>query len=543
MTILNFFSLLGGLGLFLYGMQIMSEGLELAAGDRLQAILERLTANRFVAIAVGAFITALVQSSSATTVMVVGFVNTSLMSLSQAVWIIMGANIGSTITGQMIALNIGEIAPLFVFLGVLVLTFFKKRNISCWGQLVTGLGILFIGMSMMSDAMSPLREDPTFINLMTTFDNPIIGICVGAIFTALIQSSAASIGILQTLANSGLIQLQSAAFILFGQNIGTCITSFFASLSANRNAKRTTIIHMLFNVVGTVLFVTICLVTPITTVIASWTPGNVSSQIANLHTIFNISTTLILLPFGNMLAKLSTIILPIKEDENKSDLSLTFINDNSLGSTATAFTSLKQEITHMFNLTKENIHLCYQMLLENKTELKDTIKENEKYIDFLNHEIAEFLSRVAMIPMNETDGYQCRSFFKIANDLERMSDIAYQNAMSVLSFKKNKIAFDDQETRNIEELKNLIEQSLHALQNPNFFTDSSFNELICNNENTIDRLHEAYKLSEIHLMIEKKKNGATCIKYSEILYTLERMHDYVINIQEECIHSLFNFNS
>ena len=242
MTFEIFLSLLGGLALFLYGMHMMSIGLEGAAGDRMKAILEKLTSNRFLGIIVGAAITAVIQSSSATTVMVVGFVNSQLMTLNQAVWIIMGANIGTTITGQLIALDASKIAPLVAIFGVVLVTFIKGKKINSIGEIFAGLGILFIGMDMMKNAMVPLQDSEVFINAMTTISNPILAILLGAGFTALIQSSSASVGILQALAVSGLIPLSSAIYIIFGQNIGTCITAVIASLSANRNAKRATIL-------------------------------------------------------------------------------------------------------------------------------------------------------------------------------------------------------------------------------------------------------------------------------------------------------------
>ena len=241
--------LLGGLALFLYGMQMMGAGLEAAAGNRMKRILEKLTSNRFLGVAVGAGITAVIQSSSATTVMVVGFVNSGLMTLNQAVWIIMGANIGTTITGQLIALDVGAMAPVFAFAGVAMVLFLKKPKIQYIGQIIAGLGVLFIGMDMMSTAMMPLRDAPAFIHLMTKFSNPIVGILAGAGFTALIQSSSASVGILQALAASGLIGFNSAVFVLFGQNIGTCITAILAAIGTGRSAKRTTVIHLLFNII------------------------------------------------------------------------------------------------------------------------------------------------------------------------------------------------------------------------------------------------------------------------------------------------------
>ena len=290
MTFEHVLSLLGGLGLFLYGMHMMSNGLENAAGDRMKSILEKLTSNRILGVLVGALITCVIQSSSATTVMVVGFVNSNLMTLQQAVWIIMGANIGTTITGQLVALNVGELAPIMTIIGVVMITFMKNKKINNIGEIIAGLGVLFIGMGMMSDAMYPLRSEPWFIDAITKISNPFLAVLLGAGFTALIQSSSASVGILQTLALSGLIPLSSSIYIIFGQNIGTCITAVLASLSASRNAKRTTIIHLSFNLIGTAIFMLSIQFIPFVDLMVNFT-DNPAAQIANTHTIFNITTS------------------------------------------------------------------------------------------------------------------------------------------------------------------------------------------------------------------------------------------------------------
>ena len=313
-------NLMGGLALFLYGMQMMSGGLEAAAGDRMKSILEKLTTNRFIGILLGCVVTMIIQSSSATTVMVVGFVNAQMMALRQAVWVIMGANIGTTITGQLIALDIGAIAPLIAFIGVAMVIFLKGETKRQVGEIIAGLGILFLGMNMMSSAMMPLRHSNAFINMVSNFSNPLIGILVGAGFTALIQSSSASVGVMQALALSGIIDLHTAVYVLFGQNIGTCITAVLASIGAGREAKQTTIIHLSFNIIGTIIFTIICMSTPLTDWVISWTPTNAPKQIANMHTLFNVCTTIILIPFGYKLADFAEKILPSEPEKKKDGL-------------------------------------------------------------------------------------------------------------------------------------------------------------------------------------------------------------------------------
>ena len=298
MTIQQIRLLIGGLSLFLYGMHMMSVGLESLAGSKMKSILEKLTSNRFIGVLVGLVITAIIQSSSATTVMVVGFVNSSLMTLRQAVWIILGANIGTTITGQLVALNIGQLAPIFACIGVIMVDFISNKKVNHTGEIIAGFGFFFIGMNLMGDAMQPLQHSQAFINLITTISNPFLAVLVGTLFTALIQSSSASVGILQTLANNGLIPLSSSIYIIFGQNIGTCMTAVLASLSASRNAKRTTILHLSFNIIGTILFMILIQIIPLIVLIVSLT-DNPAAQIAHTHTLFNIVSTMVLLPFGN----------------------------------------------------------------------------------------------------------------------------------------------------------------------------------------------------------------------------------------------------
>ena len=325
MGIKDILSLLGGLALFLYGMQMMSNGLESAAGNKMKSILERLTSNRIKGVLVGAAITAVIQSSSATTVMVVGFVNSGLMTLNQAVWVIMGANIGTTITGQLIALDIGAIAPLFAIGGVASIMFIKSEKVHHISGIFAGLGILFMGMDMMGAAMEPLQNSETFLQFMTNFKNPLVGILIGAVFTAIIQSSSASVGILQALAGTGMIPLSSAVYVLFGQNIGTCITAVLASIGTKVNARRTTVIHLMFNIFGSILFTVICLTTPFVSWMEAMTPGNPVSQIANVHTTFNIVTTLLLLPFGTYMAKIAVRVLPDSKKEEDEEYCLKYI--------------------------------------------------------------------------------------------------------------------------------------------------------------------------------------------------------------------------
>lgn len=540
MKITDFFSLLGGLALFLYGMQMMSNGLEAAAGNKMKQILEKLTANRFLGVLVGAGITAVIQSSSATTVMVVGFVNSGMMTLQQAVWIIMGANIGTTITGQLIALDVGAIAPLLAFLGVALVVFIKKQKVHHYGLILAGLGILFVGMDMMSAAMMPLRESEAFISLMTKFSNPFLGILAGAIFTAIIQSSSASVGILQALASSGLIGLGNAVYVLFGQNIGTCITAILASIGTNRNAKRTTIIHLMFNIIGTIIFTTVCILTPLTDLIESLTPDNVAAQIANMHTLFNIVTTLLLLPFGTYLAKLARKILPEKKDENVDVMHMEFIRpmetkrDTQIGLSAIAVTSIRKEIHRMMTMAKENVDRSFEAVKEGKTTLLEEVREREEYIDFLNKEISKYISKTLVNESNPRDSRYISALFKVCGNIERIGDHAMNICEYTKVIERQNISFSSEVKREIDEMKKICDQAIDYLseigQEPGQKEDI---RAIVDIEQKIDDMTEDYRQKQLERMQKGTCSEEGCIIYSEMLTDFERIGDHILNIGQE----------
>ena len=539
MSTTNFLSLLGGLALFLYGMQMMSSGLEAAAGDRMKEILEKLTSNRFLGVLVGAAITAVIQSSSATTVMTVGFVNAGMMSLTQAVWIIMGANIGTTITGQLIALDIGAIAPLFAFIGVAMIVFLKKEKLHHFGKIIAGLGILFIGMDMMSAAMMPLRESEAFISLMTQFSNPVLGILAGAIFTAIIQSSSASVGILQALASSGVVGLPQAVYVLFGQNIGTCITAVLAAIGTSRNAKRTTIIHLSFNIIGTIVFTIICMVTPFVSLMEGLTP-NVSAQIANTHTIFNITTTLLLLPFGTQLAKMATKILPDRAEEKEDTMHLEYIQpmipietrgETKIGISAIAVNAIRNELTRMTKMAKENVALSFDAVREGNTGLLEEVRNREEYIDFLNKEISKYISRMLVKERNPKDSQYMSVLFKVCGNLERIGDHAMNICEYTNMIQEKQISFSAEVIKQIGQMKEVCNQALDMVlgieQNGG---DIKEIEQI---EQKIDDMTEDFRKRQIDRMQTGACSDEGCVLYSEMLTDFERIGDHILNIGQE----------
>lgn len=542
MKISDLLGLLGGLALFLYGMHMMSQGLEVAAGNKLKKILEALTKNRFLGVLAGAIITAIIQSSSATTVMVVGFVNSGLMTLRQAVWIIMGANIGTTITGQLIALDIGAIAPLMAFIGVALVVFFKQKKLNCIGEILAGLGILFIGMDFMSSAMAPLRESQGFIAMMTTFENPVLGILAGAAFTAVIQSSSASVGILQTLATSGLIGFNSAVFVLFGQNIGTCITAVLASIGTNKNAKRATLIHLLFNILGTLIFIPLCLMSPLTDWIASWTPENVSAQIANMHTLFNITTTIVLVPFGLHLAALAHKILPGKETEQEPK-TLVYVQEHNIGSTAIAISQIYKETSRMLELARANINLALEYNETHDSNIKATIESNEECLDYLNAELTRYISRVGAIEMSKDDAKTLSSLFKVTGDIERIGDHALNIFEYLEMLHEHGLKLSKSELDELKQMQGILVESMELIINSNANNADFVLDAITKFEATMDELTDTFRQNQLDRLNAGQITPETCVIYSEILINLERVSDHLQNIAEDCSHAHLTLNT
>ena len=529
--------LLGGLALFLYGMQMMSNNLEAAAGNKMKQILEKLTTNRFMGILVGAGITALIQSSSATTVMTVGFVNSGLMSLKQAVWIIMGANIGTTITGQLIALDVGALAPLIAFIGVVLVVFVKNKKLQHVGGIVAGVGVIFIGMGMMSDAMLPLRDEPEFIQLMTSFKNPLLGVMAGALFTAVIQSSAASIGILQALAVSGVIGLHSAVFVLFGQNIGTCITAVLASVGTNRNAKRTTAIHLMFNVVGTVIFVVLCMVTPFVDWMITTNPANPAAQIANVHTIFNIATTVILFPFGPMLVNIAKKILPDTQVKHVMDADQWFeglmASKHHLGVSTIAISQIHEEIRDMLAIAASNVSDSFKAMEQGPGENGiQEIADREEEIDLSNVRLSKKISKVLVLDQTPQDIEALNKMYSILGNIERIGDHAMNLAEYAQTIQEKNLNFSDYAKNEFKVMDESCALGMELLRKA-AAGDSDFTlEKIQAIEQKIDDITDNFRQNQIDRMREGHCNVESSILYSEMLTDYERIGDHMLNIGE-----------
>ena len=526
MTTTNILSLLGGLALFLYGMQMMGNGLEAAAGDRLKQILEKLTSNRFLGVIVGALVTAVIQSSSATTVMVVGFVNAQMMTLQQAVWII-GANVGTTITGQLIALDVSAIAPLVAFMGVALIMFTKSAKATDIGQIIAGLGILFIGMNMMSTAMMPLRESKEFVELVTHFSNPLVGILVGAGFTALIQSSSASVGILQALAASGVIGLDGAVYVLFGQNIGTCITAVLASIGTSREAKQATAIHLSFNIIGTTIFTIVCMFTPLVSGVIHLTPYNPTAQIANMHTIFNVCTTILLLPFGKYLAEFAQHILPVEnkeiEDERLLYLQPLPKSKKMIGGAAISVKQINDETMHMLSLAYENVNQAFDQLLQFSDKTDEQIYKREDTVNYLDKVISEYISTALATPnLNVNISQALSSYYLMLVDIERISDYAVN--MNHQATKRLQGDMTISEIEIIEHMKKLCEDMKNDLDDV---------EEAERKDDVIDSLVSSWREAQIQALKQKKCSSEVSMMLSRIFTDFERINDHALNVSQE----------
>lgn len=536
MTITDALSLCGGLGMFLFGMNLMSSGLEAAAGEKMKRLMEKLTSTTLKGVIIGTVITALIQSSSATTVMLVGFVNSGLMSLAQTVGIIMGANIGATMNGVLLAVGVGEIAPAIEFAGVCMIMFSKNEKVKQTGNIITGLGILFIGMNMMSSAMTGLRSSPEFINLITTFKNPLVGVLVGTVFTAIIQSSSATVGILESLALAGLITLDSGIYVMFGATIGTCITAAIASIGTSTNAKRVAVIHLLFNVIGTVAFVAICRVFPFVGFVEKLFPNSVSVQIANAHVIFKIVTTVMLFPFANWLVKMAEIIIKDKSVVTQrlpiSERAKT-VAGYSIGNSSIAISLIREEVNYMYDIARNNLALSFEALINHSDEKYEEIHKNEKEIDRLNREISRYISGVIANKMPAHDSEIVSGYFGIIGNIERIGDHAMNFADYVNFIIKQDIVFSDRAMGEIYQMQSVSRQAMDLLVGDKRRQAQTLLVEVSKAEQKIDDMTDAYRTAQMERMKNTTCSPEASVIYAQMLTDFERIGDHLLNIVQE----------
>ncbi len=529
---LDVFALFGGLGLFLYGMKMMGEGLERAAGKGLQRLLNALTRNRLLAVLVGVSITAVIQSSSATTVMVVGFVNAGLLALGQAIGVIMGANIGTTVTALLLSVKL-DFGVIFASVGMVLIFAGRREKIRQTGNVLMGLGILFIGMNTMSAAMVPLREWDAFKTLMTGFSNPILGVLVGAGITAIIQSSSASVGILQALAAQGLIGMDGAIFILFGQNIGTCVTALIASAGTNHTAKRAAVVHLLFNMIGTAIFLTLALTLPVADWVTSFAPGNIRLQIALIHIVFNIGTTLILLPLANILEKLSWVFVR-GVDEPREAMRMNHFDSRLLATPPIAVSQLFKEVVRMGELAGRNFKAAMRCFLDGDLTYAKQVNDTEDVLDYLNQEITTYLVEVKSLDLDDRDQHLVGSLFHVINDLERIGDHSVNILEAAQKRTEEKIKFSSKAEQELADMharvSHMVDQALHIFSHQ--LTDPDILAGIENEEQAVDDLTNALRDHHVERLKNRKCSARNGMIYLDMLTNLERIADHADNIAE-----------
>lgn len=534
MSVANILSMAGGLGLFLFGIRTMGDGLENAAGAKLKRMLEVLTGNRFLAVLVGFVVTAIIQSSTATTVMVVGFVNAGMMSLAQAVGVIMGANIGTTVTSLLIALNFSSVAAAAVLVGVILMLASKKTVVKNLGAIFTGFGLLFLGIDMMSDSMAPLRESAGFMNFIVTVSEsplrPLFGIILGIVMTAVLQSSSASVGVLQTLAMQGLVPLKFSVFVLFGQNIGTCLTALFSTVGAKKNSKRAAVIHLLFNLIGTGIFILIALLAPYVEWIEKLSPDPMA-QIAISHIVFNIVSTVVMFPFAKVLVKLSFLLVPGKDD-SESEMHCKFIDDRLLNTPPFAVMQVSKEVARMAKLARDNFETSAHALINRSDKDLDKVMENEEIINYLNHHITSYLVKLNALDITDSDSDYIARVFHAINDIERVGDHAINLAEAAQHNIGEGLKFSDPAREELNQLcgsvVTLLERSMAAFDNQSLSDDEA--KELSDLEEHIDDLTLECQDSHIFRLNRKECNTEAGMLYLNTITDFERVGDHAINI-------------
>ncbi|MDK2917887.1 MAG: phosphate:Na+ symporter [Candidatus Petromonas sp.] len=528
------FGVLGGLGLFLYGMNVMGTGLQKVAGEKLKKLIEILTNNRFMGVLVGAGVTAIIQSSSATTVMVVGFVNAGLMKLTQAIGVIMGANIGTTITAQLIAFKLSDIAPIVIAIGVGIWLFSSKKKHKEIAEVLIGFGILFIGMDFMKHALKPLRTYQGFIDILTSLKNPILGILVGFGLTVIVQSSSASIGLLLALASQGLITIDIALPILFGDNIGTCTTALLSSIGASKTAKRAAIMHLLFNVIGTILFMVV-LRYPIEKLVVYLSPNDIQRQIANAHTFFNITNVIVQLPFAGLIVAAAKKIIPGEVEEA---VGLKYLDSRIIETPSIAVGQASKEVLRMGKMVQNNLRMSIESFINKDEKLTAKVFEEEKKINEMEKEITEYLIKLSNAPLTDEQHAKITTLFNTINDLERVGDHADNLAELAQYSIDNRCSFTDQA---IEELKTMFDktektfkEALWAFKTADIQTAKRVLEF----ERDIDMLEKQYRASHIKRLNEQMCSPSSGIVFLDVISNLERVADHSSNISLSVLDAL-----
>ena len=534
----------GGLGMFIYGMQIMAQGLENAAGNKMKSLLEVLTKNKLMGVLLGAAITAVIQSSSATTVMVVGFVNAGIMNLTQAMGVIMGANVGTTVTGWLVSsvewakfLSPATLAPIAVMLGVIIMLTGKRRSSKEIASIVVGFGLLFIGITSMSSAVAPLQESEGFRSIFVTLgNNPLFGILAGALVTAIIQSSSASVGILQSLAAAGLVPFSAAIYIIMGQNIGTCITAILSSLGAKKNAKTAALMHLLFNIIGTIIFSVIAIVYFEVLHPEAGVGIITQTEISIVHTAFNIGTTVLLFPVSSWIIKLAKKIGRVEEDTQ--DKSKVLLDDRILETPSIALQSTVREVARMGEIVKDSLDVAKTVLFTLKDEDIQFLKEEETTVDRLSAGITDYAIKLSSLQISEKEHQDVAHLLQMVSDIERISDYCENISEFAETLYEKKVAFSEIGSSQLREMLDVcIDSYKYALE---AFEEKSREKAlkVIEKETQADNLEITLRSRHIKRLTNNQCNTEAGIVFLDTLVCLERISDHARNIAEEVLESV-----
>ncbi len=534
-------SMAGGLGLFLFGMKLMSEGIEKAAGAKLRGILEFFTTNRFTGMLVGIVFTAVIQSSSACTVMVVSFVNSGLMNLYQAAGVILGANIGTTVTSQLVSFNLSEIAPVFLLGGVIAVMFVKNNMIKKIGEIVLGFGVLFMGLSGMSGAMAGLKEDPALVHLFASLTSPLLAVLLGTVVTTVIQSSSVTVSIILLMANQGLLGLPICMYIMLGCNIGACASATLASLAGKKDAKRAAMIHLLFNVVGTIIFYVIFLIAvePIVDFFNSISGGNPGRCVANAHTIIKILQVLLLFPFSGLLVRMTYVFVPgdDKKVGYRDSFQLKYIGDKVVFNPATAVVEVIKEIERMADLASENLNRAMNALITLDDEDIEEVYAVEKNINFLNHAITNYLVKINQTTLPIEDLKSIGALFHVVNDIERIGDHAENVADSARQRKEKGTSFSREAQNELGEMLEMVNKIVRY--SIDMFARSNEEHMgeIIELEDAIDEKERELQQFHVERLTKNECTPEAGMLFSDVVSGLERVSDHATNIAFAILHS------
>lgn len=530
MTLDMIFSLMAGLGFFLYGMKLMSAGLENVAGSKMRGILQMCTKNRFVGILIGVLFTAVIQSSNATTVMVVSFVNSRLLTLTEACGVIMGANIGTTVTGQLMSFNLDAIAPLFIIVGAVMVMFFKKLHIKRIGEILLGFGVLFFGMSTMKDAMSNLQNVPMVTEIIGQLRNPFLAILVGLVVTTLIQSSSATVGILIGMGSAGLLpDMQMVFYIIMGCNIGACSSALLAGLAAKKDAKRASMLHFSFNVIGTIVLVILLAFfgDQYQAFLEKISDGNMARAIANTHTIFKVFQVIIMVPFTKGLVKLTYLLVPGEDRENEG-YALQYISISNV-IPSTAMYEAVCEIKRMGALAKENLEISMEALFTLDDEKIARVYEMENEVDYLSSAITDYLVMLNQKNVPIRDAKHIDGYFHVVSDLERISDHAENIAEFAQTKKRDNIHFSEKGKAELEYMFEKVDRIIgYAIDSFTEQTEEHLEEIV-RLENEVDELEKRGQLAHVKRIYNNECSPKAMI-FTDLLSNLERVSDHATNI-------------